>query len=206
MSVYSKDEPQWSISLGSGEAPPPLGKEAPIFDFAHYGTPKDDGIMPDMTFDREYDLLLGGAEINGERFHNIPPIVVQEGDGVKLRLRHRSGSEHPMHLHGHVFKIISKNGKPLTGSPVYADSVLLFEGDEYEVVFRADNPGLWMVHCHNLNHAANGMTMMVVYEGISTPYGSVRNRAICRTNHCRENQTNPTGSGGQGRLGDHRPG
>ncbi|WP_460532875.1 multicopper oxidase domain-containing protein [Flindersiella endophytica] len=36
--------------------------------------------------------------------------------------------------------------------------------------FRADNPGLWMDHCHNLEHAANGMTMHLAYQGYTTGF------------------------------------
>ena len=43
-------------------------------------------------------------------------------------------------------------------------------GERYELGFRADNPGLWMDHCHNLKHAAEGLTMHLAYEGVSTPY------------------------------------
>ena len=43
-------------------------------------------------------------------------------------------------------------------------------GERYEVAFRADNPGLWMDHCHNLRHAAEGLTMHVAYEGVTTPF------------------------------------
>ena len=168
--VYSRDESEWSMMLGKGPAPQKLDKKAPMFDFTTYGMPLEDGITADMPFDRTYDLKLGGAEINGKRFHEIPPIIVKEGEWIKVRLEHQSGSEHPMHLHGHLFKILKKNGQPLTGSPVYVDSVMVDKNETYEIAFLADNPGLWMEHCHNLNHAANGMTMMVNYEGVTTPY------------------------------------
>ncbi|WP_127575534.1 multicopper oxidase family protein [Paenibacillus barengoltzii] len=168
--VYSKEHKAWNIRLGSGPTPEALSKDAPDFDFTNYGTPLDDGISSEMKFDRVYDLKLGILDINGKKFHEIPPILVKEGEWIKIRFKHTFGGPHPMHLHGHVFKILTKNGKPLTGSPIYADSVLLFSGEEYEVAFQADNPGLWMEHCHNLGHAANGMTMMVNYEGLTTPY------------------------------------
>jgi FtsP/CotA-like multicopper oxidase with cupredoxin domain len=168
--VYSKKQKDWTISLGKGRAPKKLSKHAKIFDFTTYGTPKEDGISPDMHFDRTYDLVLGPVDINGKRFHDIPPIIVKEGEWVKVRIEHKLGAEHPMHLHGHIFKILTKNGKPLSGSPIYADSVLLFQGDVYEIAFQANNPGLWMEHCHNLNHAAAGMSMMVNYEGVTTPF------------------------------------
>lgn len=168
--VYSRSEDGWSATLGDGQQPPRLDKGAKEFDFTAYGMPKADGITPGMKFDRTYDIELGPIDINDERGHHIPPIIVKEGEWIKLRFRHKLGSEHPMHLHGHVFKVLTKNGKPLTGSPVYADSILLFKGDEYEVAFQANNPGLWMEHCHNLGHASAGMAMMVNYEGVTTPY------------------------------------
>jgi FtsP/CotA-like multicopper oxidase with cupredoxin domain len=168
--VYSREQEKLRVALGEGGAPPKLDPKGKTFDFTAYGVPKEDGITPDMHFDREYNLVLGPITINGKRFHEIPPIVVKEGEWIKVRLEHKLGGPHPMHLHGHVFKILTKNGKPLTGSPIYADSVLLFMGDVYEIAFQANNPGLWMEHCHNLEHASAGMTMMVNYEGVTTPY------------------------------------
>ena len=40
----------------------------------------------------------------------------------------------------------------------------------YDIAFVADNPGLWMDHCHNLKHAAQGMIAHLMYEGFDTPY------------------------------------
>jgi FtsP/CotA-like multicopper oxidase with cupredoxin domain len=47
------------------------------------------------------------------------------------------------------------------------------------VLLRADNPGIWMAHCHNLEHATQGMVVHLVYEGVTTPYslgGAADNR------------------------------
>ena len=38
------------------------------------------------------------------------------------------------------------------------------------MAFRADNPGIWMDHCHNLSHAADGLTMHIAYAGVTTPF------------------------------------
>jgi len=168
--VYSRNEESWSVTLGEGADPPSLDKKAKTFDFTSYGTPHEDGITADMPFDRTYELELGPIDINNERGHHSPPMIVSEGEWIKVRITHKLGSEHPMHLHGHVYKVLTKNGKPLTGSPIYADSLMLFKGEEYEIAFQADNPGLWMLHCHNLSHATAGMTMMVNYDHVTTPY------------------------------------
>ncbi|MNG41183.1 Multicopper oxidase [compost metagenome] len=42
--------------------------------------------------------------------------------------------------------------------------------DTYEIAFVADNPGLWMDHCHNLSHAVSGMSMRLMYEGVKSPF------------------------------------
>jgi len=75
-----------------------------------------------------------------------------------------------MHLHGHTFTVLTKNGRALTGSPVHLDTIAVRPHETYDVAFYANNPGLWMLHCHNLYHANHGMDMMVVYPNISTPY------------------------------------
>ena len=43
-------------------------------------------------------------------------------------------------------------------------------GETYDVAFVADNPGIWMDHCHNLQHAAEGLVAHLMYEGVTTPY------------------------------------
>jgi FtsP/CotA-like multicopper oxidase with cupredoxin domain len=43
-------------------------------------------------------------------------------------------------------------------------------GEAYEIAFVADNPGVWMDHCHNLPHAAEGLVAHLMYAGYSTPY------------------------------------
>ena len=75
-----------------------------------------------------------------------------------------------MHLHGHHMLVLSHNGTPVSGSPWWSDTLNVASHDRYEVAFRADNPGIWMDHCHNLSHAAAGLTMHVAYAGVSTPF------------------------------------
>ncbi|MNC52694.1 Multicopper oxidase [compost metagenome] len=73
-------------------------------------------------------------------------------------------------MHGHIFRVLSRNGVQLQGSPVYLDTLLTKKGETYELYLEADNPGLWMAHCHNLQHASMGMTMMFNYEGVTTSF------------------------------------
>jgi FtsP/CotA-like multicopper oxidase with cupredoxin domain len=109
--------------------------------------------------------------LDGQSFPNTPTLMVKMGQLVRLRFVNGADAGiHPMHLHGHTFTVLTKNGRPLTGSPVHLDTISLRPHETYEVAFYANNPGLWMIHCHNLYHANHGMDMMLSYPGISTPY------------------------------------
>jgi FtsP/CotA-like multicopper oxidase with cupredoxin domain len=103
-------------------------------------------------------------------FPNTPAQMVREGDLVKTTFVNRSFMDHPMHLHGHHVLVLSRNGERVSGSPWWSDTLNVAPGESYEVAFRADNPGIWMDHCHNLDHAAEGMTMHLGYEGVTTPF------------------------------------
>lgn len=62
---------------------------------------------------------------------------------------------HPVHLHGHVFRVLTQAGRP------WRDTVLLQPGEKAQLVLVADNPGHWMLHCHILEHQAAGMMATV---------------------------------------------
>jgi FtsP/CotA-like multicopper oxidase with cupredoxin domain len=75
-----------------------------------------------------------------------------------------------MHLHGHRMLVLDRDGVRPSGSPWWTDTLDVDPGQRYDVAFLADNPGLWMDHCHNLRHAADGLVMHLMYEGVTTPY------------------------------------
>jgi FtsP/CotA-like multicopper oxidase with cupredoxin domain len=63
---------------------------------------------------------------------------------------------HPMHLHGHVFRLLSRDGRS-TVRQDWLDTVLMAPGERAEIAFVADNPGDWMFHCHIFEHQQAGM-------------------------------------------------
>jgi FtsP/CotA-like multicopper oxidase with cupredoxin domain len=154
-----------------------------VFDFTTYGQPAQDTITPNSHFDVTYTIDLGYTfgfsnmrpgpvfTLDGNSFPNTPSLLVKPGQLVRLRfVNNAAAGNHPMHLHGHTFTVLTKNEHPLTGSPVHLDTISVGPNETYEVAFYANNPGLWMIHCHNLYHANHGMDMMLVYPNISTPY------------------------------------
>lgn len=95
--------------------------------------------------------------INGKAFPDIPPVRVRYGDRVRLRLVNISQDMHPMHLHGHDFRVIAMDGHPLA-QPQILNTVNVAPGQTVDVDFLANNPGRWLFHCHILHHASNNMT------------------------------------------------
>ena len=115
--------------------------------------------------------------INGGIYPDVPTFVVEEGDLVKVTVENDTDSVHPMHLHGHHALVLSRDGQAVTGSPWWTDTLDVEPNERYELAFRADNPGLWMDHCHNLKHAAEGLTMHLAYAGIGDAVPRRRRRA-----------------------------
>jgi FtsP/CotA-like multicopper oxidase with cupredoxin domain len=68
---------------------------------------------------------------------------------------------HPMHLHGYHFQVVEFNGKAFQGA--LRDTVIVPLMTTVTVAFDADNPGRWLMHCHNLYHQATGMMTEVAY-------------------------------------------
>ncbi|HLJ32115.1 MAG TPA: multicopper oxidase domain-containing protein, partial [Ktedonobacteraceae bacterium] len=108
--------------------------------------------------------------MNGKVFPDTGMIMVKYGQLVKIHLDNQSDDYHPIHLHGHIFTVLARNGQPLRGSPIRLDTVLVPPHTTYDIAFVANNPGIWMLHCHNFLHANWGMDMMLEYYGYSTPY------------------------------------
>lgn len=109
----------------------------------------------------EYNVFT----INGRAMPDIPDIVVKEGQTVRLRYVNASTmSIHPMHLHGHQFRITALDGNPVP-TPLTRNVNTLNPGETMDIEFVADNPGVWMLHCHELHHADGGMAMLLRYEG-----------------------------------------
>jgi plastocyanin len=119
------------------------------------------------------DQALRGGElgadmflVNGHAHGSIAPVVVKEGERVLLRMINAGHMAHPIHLHGHSFKIVATDGNPIPmGMEWLKDTVLVGPAERYDLELDGNNPGVWMVHCHIEHHMANGMMTVLQYEG-----------------------------------------
>jgi FtsP/CotA-like multicopper oxidase with cupredoxin domain len=85
-----------------------------------------------------------------------PLITLQRGRSYVLAISNETAWHHPIHLHGHFFRVVSRNGR-LTTYREWQDTVLMAPRERVEIALVADNPGDWMFHCHILEHQAGGM-------------------------------------------------
>jgi FtsP/CotA-like multicopper oxidase with cupredoxin domain len=145
----------------------------PVLDPLAYGGP---AAVPWANFDKRFTLVLDRGldlrglvpryahTVNGAAYPDIPTDVVDLGDVVKFTIVNRSFVVHPWHLHGHHVLVLSRDGRPASGSPLWLDSFDVRPGEVWEVAFVADNPGVWANHCHNLPHADAGMMLHLAYS------------------------------------------
>ena len=160
---------------------PAVAKPTATLDLLSYGAKAPLSFDPDKPDRRfQYDIgrrpgFLNGRPglfwtINGHMFPDVPMFVVAENDVIRMRISNHSGEVHPMHLHGHHAVVLSRDGVPASGSPWWVDSLNVGNGESYDIAFVADNPGIWMDHCHNLPHAVQGLVAHLMYEGVTTPF------------------------------------
>ena len=109
-----------------------------------------------------------GFTINGKGFPATAPIALSQGDSLRIRYMNEGLQIHPMHLHGLVQRVVSKDGYRLE-HPYKVDTLMVAPGERYDVLVKADEPGVWAFHCHILNHVEGpqgmfGMVTAVIVE------------------------------------------
>ena len=90
----------------------------------------------------------------GKAFPDTQPLRIKKGDVIRIRLIGAGDEMHSIHIHGHDFEV-----RPLANH-YPADTILLGPGERYDLILRADNPAIWMVHDHIDRHTVNGKSPM----------------------------------------------
>lgn len=162
--VYSEDKPlrdrplSSSVTLPNNSLPELNLSDAVKFKIAFDGGAM--GRLPTVdTTAHEEGGAAGFWAINGviAMNHDVPPLLeIKKGTTVLFDMVNLTRWDHPIHLHGHHFRVLSRNGKPDPFMP-WKDTILLRPDERAEVAFVAETPGDWMVHCHILAHQQTGM-------------------------------------------------
>jgi FtsP/CotA-like multicopper oxidase with cupredoxin domain len=115
----------------------------------------DDGMgsmMPMMHSNKIW--FINGVAAEGHVME--PMLTLQRDRHYIIDMTNATAWHHPIHLHGHSFRVLTRNGKP-TQHREWQDTVLMAPRERVEIALVADNPGDWMFHCHVLEHMAAGM-------------------------------------------------
>lgn len=168
-----------ALIIGAGQHTAKPTRPHRTVDLLSYGRPSAEPVAkPTRTFDyvigRRPGFLDGKPgfwwTVNGHLFPDVPMFTVRDGEDVRFRIRNDSGEGHPMHLHGHHARLLAIDGRTAQGSAIWLDSIDVEPDQSVDIQFRADNPGIWMDHCHNLPHATEGLVAHLMYQGVTTPY------------------------------------
>jgi FtsP/CotA-like multicopper oxidase with cupredoxin domain len=119
------------------------------------------GMGTGMTGMSDATWAMNGISMTGDSQPDMPPLfTLKRGKTCVLALRNETAWWHPMHLHGHSFRVISRNGK---SNPIreWRDTILIPVRESADIAFVADNPGDWMFHCHVTDHQEAGMMSVI---------------------------------------------
>jgi FtsP/CotA-like multicopper oxidase with cupredoxin domain len=94
-------------------------------------------------------------DINDKSCAERPIATLQRGRSYIFELRNLSQYQHPIHLHGMTFKVLSSDRQNI--EPWYTDTYLLGRNETARIALVADNPGVWMFHCHVIDHMETGL-------------------------------------------------
>ena len=167
--------PDWPLALPANPLPEPDLKTASRSEIVFTGGMMGEMVMQEMgammgpgapggRMGGMHSMMMNSSAawfINGvaadEASHAMKPVLTFEKDKSHvIAMINATAWHHPIHLHGHSFRVISRNGQP-TRHREWQDTVLVSPREKVEIGFVADNPGDWMFHCHVLEHQAGGM-------------------------------------------------
>ena len=143
------------------------GDTAPALDLSQELLYRSVAQLPDEPIHRTEMLMLtgGGADylwgLNGKSGMHDTIFSVRQGERLAVMMHNMTGMTHPMHLHGHYFKVIAIGNRQIDGA--LRDVVLVPPMETVTIAFDADNPGNWPFHCHHAYHMNAGMMGTVSY-------------------------------------------
>ena len=123
---------------------------------------------PSKQADRLYRQTLSGGmhspywTINNQVYPDTDQLTVRENQKVRLSYGNHSMMAHPMHLHGHFFRVANPNLP--SERWIFKDTLIVERMQRLDVEFLADNPGKWFHHCHHAYHMEAGMANVVSYQ------------------------------------------
>lgn len=127
--------------------------------------PKEPNIIMNLSDQMGSKMMSHDWTINGEVFPNLDAFELNRNQLYTIRFNNQGmhQMEHPMHIHGAHFLVLSIDGVPLENE-VWKDTIDIPYGKYVDVAISFDKPGEWMVHCHILDHEDGGMMTSIIVK------------------------------------------
>jgi manganese oxidase len=142
--------------------------------------------------------------INGKAAPATTPLLVKQGERVRIRLVNLGMDHHPIHIHGHQFYVTGTEGGRIPETAWYpGNTVLVGVAQSRDIEFDAIYPGDWMLHCHLPHHMMNQMVSMVgpmahAGHGLETGKGMEEGMGVIRQGHALSEELGPGFGRGMG--------
>ncbi|KAI1637300.1 Cupredoxin [Biscogniauxia mediterranea] len=144
------------------------GANYAFFNNITYSSPKVPTLYTALTAgDLATDPVVYGSYTNS--------FVLEKGEVVQIIVNNLDTGRHPFHLHGHHFQAIYRSEEEagtfedsgvteadFPAIPMRRDTLVLYPDGNIVLRFRADNPGVWLFHCHIEWHVASGLIATMV--------------------------------------------
>lgn len=155
-------------------------------------------ILPNNTVPNTLSMEFNWLTLNGKAGPATMPLIVKQGERVRIRMVNLGMDHHPIHLHGHQFYITGTEGGRAPESTWYpTNTVLVGVAQGKDIEFEAKYLGDWMLHCHLPHHMMNHMASMVgpmahVAQGMHAGMGMVEGMGVVRQDRALSEKLGPS--------------
>ena len=138
----------------------------------------DQGFIPPYMRSRRSQAGLPEPNyftINGKSYPSTDPILIRQGEKIRIRFANAGTVEHYMHLHGHDFDHVCEDGAILP-APIRGNTLRVSPGKTSDIIVEGTNPGVWTFHDHDTRRATNnglypgGALTVLAYEDYESSY------------------------------------
>jgi hypothetical protein len=156
-------------------------------------------VLPNNPIPNSMSMEFNWLTINGKSAPATTPLIVKEGERVRIRLVNLGMDHHPIHIHGNQFYVTGTEGGRIPQSAWYpGNTVLVGVAQARDIEFVAKHPGDWMLHCHLPHHMMNNMVSMVgpmtmssMQHGMQTGMGMQEGMGIVRQGSATSEELGP---------------
>ena len=119
-------------------------------------------LLPNNPVPNSLAMEFNWLTLNGKAGPATTPLIVKQGERVRIRMVNLGMDHHPMHIHGNQFYVTGTEGGRIPESRWFKENtVLVGVAQARNIEFDAVYPGEWMLHCHLPHHMMNQMVSMV---------------------------------------------